>query len=77
MQNDITDAVQWAVSEGIVDKARVAISGISFGGYCTLAGATFTPGRLCSYTIEIPEERVALTLFLDWKIVPSLFEKAV
>lgn len=43
MQNDITDAVLWAVSEGIVDKERVAISGISFGGYCTLAGATFTP----------------------------------
>lgn len=44
-QNDITDAVLWAVAQGIADKERVAITGISFGGFCTLAGITFTPGR--------------------------------
>ncbi|CAM6095502.1 unnamed protein product [Calypogeia fissa] len=43
MQNDITDSVLWAISEGIVDKERVAIGGISFGGFCSLAGGAFTP----------------------------------
>ncbi|KAH9570506.1 hypothetical protein CY35_02G043600 [Sphagnum magellanicum] len=43
MQNDITDSVLWAINEGYADRDRVAITGISFGGYCTLAGITFTP----------------------------------
>ncbi len=43
MQNDLTDAVEWAVHEGIADPRRTGISGISYGGYASLAGATFTP----------------------------------
>ena len=43
MQDDITDGVQWLISEGIADKKRVAIYGASYGGYAALAGATFTP----------------------------------
>ncbi|MGB6552094.1 MAG: S9 family peptidase, partial [Candidatus Binataceae bacterium] len=43
MQNDLTDAVQWAVGAGIADRERVAIVGGSYGGYASLAGATFTP----------------------------------
>jgi len=43
MQNDISDAVAWAVSQGIADPKRVAIYGYSYGGYATLAGVTFTP----------------------------------
>ena len=43
MQNDLTDAVQWAVGKGVVDPKRVAIMGGSYGGYATLAGLTFTP----------------------------------
>ena len=43
MQDDITDGVSWAVSEGIADKDRVSIFGGSYGGYATLAGLTFTP----------------------------------
>jgi dipeptidyl aminopeptidase/acylaminoacyl peptidase len=43
MQDDITDAVKWAISEGIADKDRVAIYGGSYGGYATLAGLAFTP----------------------------------
>ncbi len=43
MQHDLTDAVQWAVKEGIADPKRVAIFGGSYGGYATLAGLTFTP----------------------------------
>jgi dipeptidyl aminopeptidase/acylaminoacyl peptidase len=43
MQNDLTDAVNWAVKSGWVDPRRVAVMGGSYGGYATLAGLTFTP----------------------------------
>ncbi len=43
MQDDLTDAVKWAVGQGIADPNRVAIFGGSYGGYATLAGSTFTP----------------------------------
>jgi hypothetical protein len=32
MQQDLTDAVGWAVKEGFADEARVAIMGGSYGG---------------------------------------------
>jgi dipeptidyl aminopeptidase/acylaminoacyl peptidase len=47
MQDDLTDAVQWAISEGIADPERVVIMGGSYGGYATLAGVTFTPDLYC------------------------------
>jgi dipeptidyl aminopeptidase/acylaminoacyl peptidase len=46
MQDDLTDAVKWAVAEGIADRHRVAIFGVSYGGYAALAGAAFTPDLL-------------------------------
>ena len=43
MQDDVTDGVNWLIEQGIADKDKVAIYGGSYGGYCTLAGITFTP----------------------------------
>jgi len=43
MQDDLTDSVAWAVSNGITTANKVAILGGSYGGYATLAGLTFTP----------------------------------
>ena len=43
MQDDITDAAQWAVDQGYADPARLVIAGASYGGYATLAGVAFTP----------------------------------
>jgi dipeptidyl aminopeptidase/acylaminoacyl peptidase len=43
MQDDVTDGVKWLIKEGIADSTRIAIYGGSYGGYCTLAGITFTP----------------------------------
>lgn len=43
MQDDLSDAVAWAVAERIADPQRVVIYGGSYGGYATLAGVTFTP----------------------------------
>ncbi|KPK70445.1 peptidase S9 [candidate division WOR_3 bacterium SM23_60] len=46
-QNDLIDAVNWALERGIADPKRVAIYGESYGGYAALAGATFTPDLFC------------------------------
>jgi len=43
MQDDLTDAVNWAIAEGIADPERIAIYGMSYGGYAVLAGVTSTP----------------------------------
>ncbi len=43
MQDDVSDGVLWLIKEGIADPRRVAIYGGSYGGYCTLAGLTFSP----------------------------------
>lgn len=43
MQDDLTDAVHWAVDKGIADPKKVAIYGGSYGGYACLAGLCFTP----------------------------------
>ncbi len=43
MHDDLLDAVQWAVDEGVTAKDTVAIYGGSYGGYATMVGMTFTP----------------------------------
>lgn len=48
MQHDLTDAVRWAIAQGIADEAKVLIMGGSYGGYATLAGLTFTPELYCA-----------------------------
>jgi acylaminoacyl-peptidase len=47
MHDDLVDAVEWAVAEGIARRDKVAIMGISYGGYATLVGLTFTPQVFC------------------------------
>ena len=43
MHEDLLDAVDWAVAEGIALRERVGILGGSYGGYATLAALAFTP----------------------------------
>jgi len=43
MHDDLLDAVDWAVEQGVTTADQVAIMGGSYGGYATLAGLTFTP----------------------------------
>lgn len=45
MQNDVEDAVQTVLDRGEVDPSRIAICGISYGGYAALMGAVKTPDR--------------------------------
>ncbi|MEN8236551.1 MAG: S9 family peptidase [Pseudomonadota bacterium] len=41
--DDLVDAANWAVAEGIAEPQKVAIMGGSYGGYATLVGLTMTP----------------------------------
>ncbi|OWK28878.1 S9 family peptidase [Sphingomonas dokdonensis] len=43
MHDDLLDAVDWAVAQGVTTRDKVAIMGGSYGGYATLAGLAFTP----------------------------------
>lgn len=43
MHDDLIDAVNWAVKQGVTRADQVAIMGGSYGGYATLAGLAFTP----------------------------------
>ena len=61
MHDDLLDAVDWAVKEGIADKNSIAIMGGSYGGYATLAGLTFTPDAFaCGVDIVGPSNIVTL-----------------
>ena len=43
MQEDLVDATQWAVSQGVADPKRMCIYGGSYGGYAALAGIIKDP----------------------------------
>ncbi len=43
MQDDLTDGVQWAIDQGIVDKDRICIYGASYGGYAAMMSASREP----------------------------------
>ena len=61
MHDDLIDAVEWAVAEGITAADRVAIMGGSYGGYATLAALTFTPETFaCGVDIVGPSNLVTL-----------------
>jgi dipeptidyl aminopeptidase/acylaminoacyl peptidase len=61
MHDDLLDAVEWAVKEGIADPARVAILGGSYGGYATLWGMTNTPDVFaCGVDIVGPSNLLTL-----------------
>lgn len=55
MHDDLLDAVDWAVEEGVTSADQVAIMGGSYGGYATLAGLAFTPDKFaCGVDIVGP-----------------------
>jgi len=61
MHEDLTDAVQWAISEKIADPGKVAIYGASYGGYAALVGLTLTPEQFaCAVDIVGPSNLITL-----------------
>ncbi len=43
MQDDLTDATNWAVNGGLADPGRICVYGGSYGGYAALMGAIKEP----------------------------------
>ncbi len=55
MQEDLLDAVQWAVEERIAQPEHIAIFGEGYGGYAALNGLAFTPERFaCGVDVAGP-----------------------
>lgn len=80
MQDDLNDAMDWAVKEGIADPDRVAIMGGSYGGYATLAGLTRDPERFAAGVDIVGPSHVA-TLIKSvppyWKPMMKMFDDRV
>lgn len=80
MDDDLLDAVDWAIAQGIADPARVAIVGGSYGGYATLAALTRNPERYaCGIDIVGPSN---LQTLLDsvpeyWESQKTILYRAV
>jgi dipeptidyl aminopeptidase/acylaminoacyl peptidase len=80
MQNDLTDAVAFAIAQGWADPARVAIYGGSYGGYAALAGVAFTPDLYrCAVDIVGPSNLKTLieTIPPYWQPQVALFHRRV
>jgi len=80
MHEDLLDAVNWAVDEGIAVKEKIAIMGGSYGGYATLVGLTFTPDVFaCGVDIVGPSNLRTLleTIPPYWKPMLDLWAQRV
>jgi dipeptidyl aminopeptidase/acylaminoacyl peptidase len=61
MQEDLLDAVNWAVQAGVADPQRIAIMGWSYGGYAALTGLTMTPEVFaCGVSVAGPTDLASL-----------------
>lgn len=80
MHDDLIDAVNWAVDEGIAQKDKIAIMGGSYGGYSTLIGLTFTPDVFaCGVDIVGPSNIITLmeTIPPYWLPMINMFTSRV
>ena len=78
MHDDLIDAVDWAIAEGIAIADKVAIMGGSYGGYATLAGLTFTPEKFaCGVDIVGPSnlETLLSTIPPYWAPMVKIFHE--
>ncbi|MBX3354204.1 MAG: S9 family peptidase [Phycisphaeraceae bacterium] len=80
MQDDLNDAVEWAIKKGYADPNRVAIMGGSYGGYATLAGLTRDPELFaCGVDIVGPSHIRTLLQSIPpyWEPLIAMFETRV
>ena len=80
MHDDLIDAVDWVVQNGVTGKDRVAIMGGSYGGYATLVGLTFTPDAFqCGVDIVGPSNLNTLLATIPpyWASVFEEFAKRI
>ncbi len=64
IQDDIEDATLWAVAAGVADPKRIAIAGMSYGGYSALFAAGKQP--------DLYQCAISMSGVSDW---PKMFDK--
>ncbi len=78
MHDDLIDAVDWAIAQGVTEADKVAIMGGSYGGYATLAGLAFTPEVFaCGVDIVGPSnlETLLATIPPYWAPMVKIFHE--
>jgi dipeptidyl aminopeptidase/acylaminoacyl peptidase len=78
MQDDLIDAVRWAIAQGYADPDRIAISGGSYGGYAALVGLTATPDTFaCGIDQAGPTDLVRLVEDFPqtWKLEMDMWHR--
>ena len=74
MQDDLADALQWAVGQGWVDPKRVCIAGASYGGYAVLMGLVRHPAlyRCGAAWVAVSEPQ----LMFEWNWMSDLNDES-
>jgi dipeptidyl aminopeptidase/acylaminoacyl peptidase len=69
MQDDLVDALNWAVAQGHVDAKRVCIAGASYGGYAALMAPLRHPGVFrCSVSwVGVTDPRAMMNRWDAWQ----------
>lgn len=80
MHDDLVDAVEWAIAQGIAQRDKIAIMGGSYGGYATLVGLTFTPELFaCGVDLVGPSNLVTLLESVPpyWQPMVNMMRKRI
>ncbi|MEB3158625.1 MAG: S9 family peptidase [Synechococcus sp.] len=80
MQDDLVDAVRWAVDQGIADRKRLVIMGASYGGYAALSGLTRDPDLFAAAVAEVgPSNLRTLLASIPpyWESGRAIFERMI
>lgn len=66
MQDDLTDGVRWAIQQKIADPKRIAIMGMSYGGYAAITGLAFSPDLYaCGIAFAAPTDLQTMYEFMQ------------
>ncbi|MCX6641269.1 MAG: S9 family peptidase [bacterium] len=80
MQDDLIDAVNWAIKEDIADPKRIAIFGQSYGGYAALYATVATPKLFrCAVDVSGPSNLISFinSVPAEWFNFRSMIVKRI
>jgi dipeptidyl aminopeptidase/acylaminoacyl peptidase len=73
MQDDLEDALLWAVENKLTDPARVCIYGSSYGGYAALMGPVRHPQRYRCAVSHVGVTEIRLLYSRNWTDIAQAF----
>jgi dipeptidyl aminopeptidase/acylaminoacyl peptidase len=78
MIDDIEDGVDWLAGEGTIDRTRVCIMGISYGGYAAIWSAIRSPERYrCTISLAGPSDLKSMRRHWVGGFAPGRYVRAV